>query len=44
MELSIEKTKITDVRAGFDFLGYRVVQQPAQHSCNRVGKLFIPKE
>ena len=43
MELSIEKTKITDVREGFDFLGYRVVQQPAHHTCNRVGKLFIPK-
>ena len=43
MELSIEKTRITDVREGFDFLGYRVVQQPAHHTCNRVGKLFIPK-
>ena len=43
MELSMEKTRITDVREGFDFLGYRVVQQPAHHTCNRVGKLFIPK-
>ena len=43
MELSMEKTRITDVREGFDFLGYRVVQQPAHHACNRVGKLFIPK-
>ena len=32
MELSMEKTRITDVREGFDFLGYRVVQQPAHHS------------
>ena len=29
MELSMEKTRITDVREGFDFLGYRVTQQPA---------------
>ncbi len=27
MELSMEKTKITDVREGFDFLGYRVAQK-----------------
>ncbi len=27
MELSMEKTRITDVREGFDFLGYRVVQK-----------------
>jgi group II intron reverse transcriptase/maturase len=43
MELSMEKTKITDVGEGFDFLGYQVVQQPARHRGNRVGKLFIPK-
>ncbi|SDR44614.1 group II intron reverse transcriptase/maturase [Rhizobiales bacterium GAS113] len=43
MELSMEKTKITDVREGFDFLGYRVAQKPARHDGNRVGKLFIPK-
>ena len=27
MELSMEKTKITDVREGFDFLGYRIAQE-----------------
>ncbi len=43
VELSMEKTKITDVREGFDFLGYRVTQEPARHSGNRVGKLYIPK-
>lgn len=48
MELSIEKTKITDVREGFDFLGYRVVQtkarSPGKHGQKRfVGNLFIPK-
>jgi group II intron reverse transcriptase/maturase len=43
MELSMEKTKITDVREGFGFLGYRVAQEPARHSGNRVGKLYIPK-
>lgn len=43
MELSIEKTKITDVREGFDFLGYRVVQQAAIRTGRHVGKLFIPR-
>ena len=43
MELSMEKTRITDVGEGFDFLGYRVTQQPALHTGKRVGKLFIPK-
>lgn len=48
MELSMEKTKITDVREGFDFLGYRVVQEkaarPNKHGRRpQVGKLFIPK-
>ena len=32
MELSMEKTGVTDVREGFDFLGYRVVAgQSAPH-------------
>ncbi len=43
MELSIEKTRITDVREGFDFLGYRVEQTKARHTGRRVGNLFIPK-
>ena len=43
MELSMEKTRITDVGEGFDFLGYRVTQEPALHTGKRVGKLFIPK-
>lgn len=43
MELSMEKTKITDIREGFDFLGYRMVQARAIYSGKPVGKLFIPK-
>lgn len=43
MELSIEKTRITDVKEGFDFLGYRVVQTKARNTGRRVGNLFIPK-
>ncbi|WGJ14953.1 group II intron reverse transcriptase/maturase [Methylocapsa sp. D3K7] len=43
MELSMEKTRITDVREGFDFLGYRVVQTKALRTGRQVGNLFIPK-
>ncbi|MCP5112973.1 MAG: group II intron reverse transcriptase/maturase [bacterium] len=43
MDLSIEKTKITDVREGFDFLGYRVAQTKALQTKRWVGNLFIPK-
>ncbi len=43
MELSMEKTKITDVREGFDFLGYRVAQVKMPASKRRVGLIFIPK-
>lgn len=43
MELSMEKTRITDVREGFDFLGYRVAQSKAYRTGRWVGKLFIPK-
>ncbi len=43
MELSMEKTAVTDVRKGFDFLGYRVVQEKARRTGAHVGKLFIPK-
>jgi group II intron reverse transcriptase/maturase len=43
MELSIEKTKITAVEEGFDFLGYRVVQTKAYRTGHLVGNIFIPK-
>ena len=43
MELSMEKTRVTDVREGFDFLGYRVVQARALRTGHWIGKLFIPK-
>lgn len=43
MELSMEKTRITDVKEGFDFLGYRVVQTKALQTGHWVGNLFIPK-
>lgn len=48
MDLSDEKTMVTDVREGFDFLGYRVAQTkahiPDKHGHPRyVGNLFIPK-
>jgi RNA-directed DNA polymerase len=43
MELSMEKTRITDVKEGIDFLGYRVVQTKARRTGRRVGNLFIPK-
>ncbi|NHO34236.1 group II intron reverse transcriptase/maturase [Acetobacter fallax] len=43
MELSLEKTKISDVREGIDFLGYRAVQAKGLLTGHQVGKLFIPK-
>ena len=43
MELSMEKTRITDVREGFEFLGYRVVQEKSPATRRHVGILFIPK-
>jgi RNA-directed DNA polymerase len=43
MELSIEKTRVTDVKEGFDFLGYRVAQTKALRTGRLVGNLFIPK-
>ena len=43
MELSMEKTKITDVREGFDFLGYRIAQRQMPSTGRHVGLLFIPK-
>lgn len=44
MELSIEKTRITAVEDGYDFLGYRVVQQKSRRTGRMVGKLFIPRQ
>ena len=43
MELSMEKTLITDPRKGFQFLGYRVAVEPSKRSRLPVGKLRIPK-
>ncbi|MGX5805135.1 group II intron reverse transcriptase/maturase [Bradyrhizobium sp. Arg314] len=43
MELSMEKTRITDVREGFDFLGYRMAQTRAYRTRRWIGNLFIPK-
>ncbi len=43
MELSMEKTAITNVRDGFDFLGYRVAQKKMPVTGRHVGMLFIPK-
>lgn len=43
MELSMEKTKITAIEEGFDFLGYRVVQTKARRTRKMVGNLFIPR-
>jgi len=43
MELSMEKTKITDVREGFDFLGYRIAQEKMPSTGRHVGMFFIPK-
>ncbi len=43
MELSVEKTLITKVEGGFEFLGFRVVQERALLTGRRVGKFFISK-
>jgi group II intron reverse transcriptase/maturase len=43
MELSLEKTRITPVTEGFEFLGYRVVKERAKMTGRMVGKLRIPK-
>lgn len=43
MELSMEKTRVTDIKEGFDFLGYRVAQTKALRTGRWVGNLFIPK-
>lgn len=43
MELSMEKTLVTDAEKGFDFLGYRVVKKRALRTGQLVGNLYIPK-
>ena len=43
MKLSMEKTRITNVREGIDFLGYRVAQKRTPKTGRHSGKLFIPK-
>ncbi|MGX5806260.1 group II intron reverse transcriptase/maturase [Bradyrhizobium sp. Arg314] len=43
MELSMEKTRITETKEGFDFLGYRVVRTKALRTGRLVGNLFIPR-
>lgn len=43
MELSQEKTLITPVTRGFDFLGYRLVSERSAKNRNLVGKPYIPK-
>lgn len=43
MELSTEKTLITDPREGFEFLGYQVMLAPAIRTGRLVGKVRIPK-
>ncbi len=44
LELSKEKTLVTPVEKGFDFLGYRVVQTMALRTGRPVGNLYIPKQ
>lgn len=43
MELSMEKTLVTRVEDGFEFLGYQVRQTRAIRTGRQVGNLFIPK-
>lgn len=44
LELSQEKTLITQAEKGFDFLGYRVIKENSQRTGKPVGKLYIPKD
>jgi hypothetical protein len=43
LELSVEKTLVTNAEEGFDFLGYHVVKERAMNTGRMVGKLRIPK-
>jgi RNA-directed DNA polymerase len=43
MELSAEKTLITDPREGFEFLGYQVTLASSKRTSRLVGKVRIPK-
>ena len=44
LELSAEKTLITQPEDGFIFLGYRVVRAPSLQTGGAVGKLRIPRD
>jgi len=44
LELSKEKTMVTAVEEGFDFLGYRVAQTKALRTGRFVGNLYIPRQ
>jgi len=44
MELSAEKTLVTDPKDGFKFLGYRIRVAPALRDGKLVAKLMIPRE
>lgn len=43
MELSMEKTLVTDARVGFQFLGYQIILAPSRRTGSLVGKAWIPK-
>lgn len=43
MELSLEKSLITDPADGFEFLGYRIVREASSHTGLQVAKTRIPK-
>jgi group II intron reverse transcriptase/maturase len=43
MELSLEKSLITDPADGFEFLGYRIVREASRHTGLQVAKTRIPK-
>ena len=43
LELSQEKTMITQAEDGFEFLGFRAVKAPSLRTGQPVGKLHIPK-
>jgi group II intron reverse transcriptase/maturase len=43
MELSMEKTLVTDPKLGFQFLGYQVILAPSKRTGALVGKARIPK-
>jgi hypothetical protein len=44
LELSQEKTLVTQAKEGFQFLGYKVIKANSLRTGRPVGKLYIPKE